>query len=154
MKLMIEKGNCMSCKICAGVMIIWFYAIPTLCYSALINCKIGNINYGKWVDEEVSVPNAAGDSCIMGFYKYVYTDLLKVDYQTCQDRVDSNPSQFPPGTKVCGLEKNPCGETLDYFPTGYNCCVQIKRMIWECNTDQNNVSEKKSNFGAHELCAK
>lgn len=139
-------------KICTCIMVICFSVISSLCYSEVINCEIGNSLYGKWVDDEISLPNAPGHSCVMGYYKYVYVDLLNVDSQTCQERVDSHPSQFPPGTKLCGLDKNPCGETLDYFPVGYNCCVHVKRMIWKCNTDPNNAPKKESNFGAHGLC--
>lgn len=94
-------------------------------------CKIGDFSTGKWVPAGLPYPTG-NFSCISGNIKHTYWIGHLGGFPSCEERIDVYiPSQFPRGSKSCGVDVNPCGETLSYYSAGENCCVNTTYYVWE-----------------------
>lgn len=99
--------------------------------SASTECKVGDLATGKWVPAGLPYPTG-NFSCISGNIKHSYWIGHLGGFPSCEERIDIYiPSQFPSGSKSCGVDVNPCGEPLSYFPDGENCCVNTTYYVWE-----------------------
>lgn len=119
----------------------------SLSLAALDICDVGDYQHGSWKIEDPNKQPTGNFSCISGRYQYYYWDGHLGGFNSCQARIDYYiPSQFPVGSKSCGVDVNPCGGVMIYFQAGENCCVEMPgaRYVWTCNDDPAGMDTKKN----------